>query len=200
MKLPDEKDHINHLTGEMSGVTQQVDPLIISKIHQLVSEGVNNVDEMERHINIYKKNELFQGKSMPSTFNRRWSPTRQDFANHIYSATMKNRMSKVDQENVSSLIDQWKKDNPNDMFFFRQYDSVSEEMRLLLVHQTNWQKRLLQLYGNIIVDDELHLNIDRHSLQKRNKTCAQNQRRRKQRKQKMKTQKLKTLKNALKDP
>ena len=40
---------------------------------------------------------------------------------HSINQFSKLRMSKVDQENVSLLIEKWQKTNPGDLFFFRPY-------------------------------------------------------------------------------
>ena len=51
---------------------------------------------------------------------------------------------------MAILIDKWKKDAPADNFFFR--PNTSED-RLLFCYQTEWQSRLLALYGNITLLD-----------------------------------------------
>ena len=81
----------------------------------------------------------------------------------MYRASVKNRFSKIDQENVVDNIDQWQSSHPEDFFYFRPYGEApqkptdseghSEEAvssNLLFVHQSRWQRRLLQRYGNDI--------------------------------------------------
>ena len=46
-------------------MSQQVDERIITKIHQLANEGVRDVREMQKHIKIYVKNELFCSSPLP---------------------------------------------------------------------------------------------------------------------------------------
>ena len=102
----------------------------------------------------------------------------------MYNATVRSRLSALDQDNVKLLIDNWTKENPEDNFFYRLYmesesgdllsmcagsdkntsnneleelgecdDEViitkagKQEDRLLFVHQTVWQSRLLVKYG-----------------------------------------------------
>lgn len=99
----------------------------------------------------------------------------------MYNATVRSRLSVLDQDNVKLLVDGWTKENPEDNFFFRPYTKGSEagdlpntcpgsdentsdneleecddeiitkarkqEGRLLLVHQSVWQSRLLLKYG-----------------------------------------------------
>ena len=44
-------------------MSQQIDKRIVLKIHQLVGEGVKQVREMQRHIRIFVKMELFGTKN-----------------------------------------------------------------------------------------------------------------------------------------
>jgi hypothetical protein len=99
-----------------------------------------------------------------------------DIRNHIYAATKRLRFSRIDQLNVEKKINEWKKINPSQKFFFRKYsyskskegideidtstpdgNKTTQDVRienetlsngLLLVYQKPWQQRLLTLYGN----------------------------------------------------
>ena len=42
-----------------------VDEKLIKKIYELVSEGVHQVREMERHLKVFVKNELFKDSPLP---------------------------------------------------------------------------------------------------------------------------------------
>lgn len=154
-----------------------MDERIVSKIRELVSEGVRSVKEVERHIKIYTKNEIFRDKAKPALENRRFYPKRRDIRNHMYLATVKLRFSKIDQVNLEQKVKEWQKERPCDHFLFRGYgevvqdpvpssapeedhdsvdddevkvDGVTSKQKLLFVHQTAWQKKLLAKYGNNI--------------------------------------------------
>ena len=163
---------------QATGLSKNVDSRIINKIHQLVGEGVRGVREMERHIKIYVKSELFRGLRVPPSTNRRYHPKRSDIRSHMYHASVKLRFSKMDQENLELKIREWQKEQPEDDFCFRGYgdvtpnsdilqnvfaeDTENKEVdeikvrmpnrcsRLLFCHQTKQQKRLLLLYGNAL--------------------------------------------------
>jgi hypothetical protein len=64
---------------------------VIQKIHELVGNGVDAVDEMRRAINQYVRSELFRDKQAPQPTNRAYYPSDQDFRNHMYRAHMKLR-------------------------------------------------------------------------------------------------------------
>ena len=108
-------------------MSQQVDERIIKKIHALVGEGIRSVEEMERAIKLYVKNEMFHGEALPPHENRRYFPFSRDIRNHMYTATTKLRLSKIDQENLHMKMMEWKKTSPNDSFFFRSYGQVKTE-------------------------------------------------------------------------
>lgn len=160
-------------------MTQRLDEKVIRKIEELVSEGVRTVHEMKRHLKIYIKDELFRGKEQPLRDNRRYFPRAKTIKNHMYNAAMRARLSFMDQDNVTRLVEKWKceKASSNDRFYFRPYVegsgefkntdlqneedsdddiSLNEEVmttakeqkgRLLFIHQTAWQSRLLCRYG-----------------------------------------------------
>ena len=87
----------------------------------------------------------------------------------MYKATVKQMLSKVDQENLEEKIKGWKMEDPEDQFFFRPCslsptEGVSENcfntdgnveahiiQNLLFAHQTAWQRHLIRRYGNEIM-------------------------------------------------
>lgn len=98
-------------------IKQPVDSRIMRRIEELVA-GVNDVYEMQRHIKVYVETTLLQGNTPPAT-NRRFSPKLSDIQNQMYQATVKYRRSKIDQENVSSKVHEWKSRYEQDKFYFR---------------------------------------------------------------------------------
>ena len=159
---------------------QPIDDKLVRKIHELVADGVNSVSEMERHLNSHVKNELFQGRTLPDSTSRRFYPTRSDIRNHMYQATIQHRHSKVDQENLQVKVEEWQKENPEDNFLFKPLLAEGEGMQgmanttaadaneaddldddvvslskegnnfIMFVHQTKWQRELLEKYGGEI--------------------------------------------------
>ena len=164
---------------------------MVEKIHQLVGRGVTQVNEMRRHLREFLTTDLFPGCELPNSTNRRFFPTKRDVRNHIYTATIKQRFAKCDQTNVQAKLREWQKQYPHDNFFFRPYadvtadqewhettcnDSSNEDdtevnittstsrQKLLYVHQTSWQKRLLSQYGNDICLLDATYKTTRYSL------------------------------------
>ena len=92
-------------------------------MQDLVGDGFRKIREMERHIRIYVKDELFPDSELPLFENMRFYPRGQDIRSHMYIAAAKNRLAKMDQENLQLKIDKWKQESPND-FFYRSYGAV----------------------------------------------------------------------------
>ena len=89
-----------------------MDSRILRRMDELVAEGINDVYEMRRHIKIFVKTSLFHGNSPPIS-NRRFSPKLSD----MYKATIKYRLSRIDQENVASKVEGWTAGNVDKVFF-----------------------------------------------------------------------------------
>ena len=97
-----------------NGLMQKVDGNIIGRIYELVNEGVRSVSEMERHLQLFVKYQML-------------ARTRTDIRNHMYKATQAQRLSKIDQEDVQCKLEEWKREYPEDSFFFRPCTVADDE-------------------------------------------------------------------------
>ena len=105
---------------QFGGMLQPVDKSLVDKIQILAGEGVKTVGEMKRHLRHYLRNDLFAGMTASPIMNRRYHLKDVDIRNHMYKATVKQMLSKVDQENLEKKIKQWRqKENSEDLFSFR---------------------------------------------------------------------------------
>ena len=153
-----------------------VDERVRQFIRQQVADGIHNVAEVTRHTEAYVRRQLFEGKTLPSKFNRRFYPHRRDYENIIYKARVAAMKSLVDQDNLMRKIDDWKAAEDVNIFFRPYVDPESSSdyvcvtdtegnvtihgggggggrSGLLFVHQTPWQRRLLCRYGSICLMD-----------------------------------------------
>ncbi|XP_048587483.1 uncharacterized protein LOC125570216 [Nematostella vectensis] len=107
--------------------------------------------------------------SLKEESNRRYHPKDVDIRNHMYKATVKQMLSKVEQENLEDKIKGRKEENPEDLLFFRPCSLSPTEAvfgntsdtdsnieaniteKLLFAHQTAWQRHLMGRYGNEIM-------------------------------------------------
>ena len=139
-----------------------VDARVVSHVNTLVEDGVFSIHEMKRHVKIFVKN-LFGNDPLPKQINRRFYPSRSDLRKMIYRQRCRLQKGLLDQENLSTKLDQWKMERPSDDFFFRASSSVQQptiedaedcgsvitdaDQTLLFIYQTSWQKKLLLRYG-----------------------------------------------------
>ena len=98
-------------------MSQQIGKGTVEKIQELVGEGVRNIREMEGAINVFVKNDIFQGESLPPRTSGHFFPERRNLQNHMCRASVKLRFSKIDQENLSMKVDIWRKEKAKDTFF-----------------------------------------------------------------------------------
>ena len=89
---------------------------------ELAEEGVRKPKDMKIHINEFLKHEIFPGEELPAKHNRRFFPTNADFRAHINRVIVKNRFSKIDQENIEELVNRWQASNLEDKYYFRKFD------------------------------------------------------------------------------
>ena len=129
---------------------------------------------------------------MPQKTNRRFYPSRGTIRSHIYKSVIKERYSKIDQEDLQKKVELWKENSPNNNFEFHPYATYGEEedkqpeigdeengseseeededmvktstKGLLFVHQTKEQGRLLERYGNELSMLDATYKTTRYSL------------------------------------
>ena len=117
---------------------------------------------MRRQLNVYVANEILsKDEVQPSPSNCQFCRLQVTYKVTSTLLQLEIVFLKLISKNISEKINQWSSSNPEDFFFFRPYGEVSsgsseeegnpEEAAtntLLFVHQTMWQRRLLQRYGN----------------------------------------------------
>ena len=160
--LPTKEAHSSvHPTEGAIGYAQRMHPKLAEKIHDLVSEGITNVQDVTRALKYYVNHTLCPG-SKPDISDRAYYPTADDIRNHIYRAQKSCQLSNLDQENLRLKIEQWKKDDPQRLLHFRPFtesepitgkessNTLESPPSLLFIHQELWQQQLLTKYGNTI--------------------------------------------------
>lgn len=102
-------EHTNHPTGDAGGLHQRIDGRLVTKIQELVSAGARSEKEVRRHLKIFVQRELYRGKQEPLKTNRRFYPSKATIRSHIYKSIVKERFSKIDQEDLLRKVELWKK-------------------------------------------------------------------------------------------
>ena len=62
--------YLSKIVVQVGGILQPIDRRLVHRTGELVSEGVETVDEMKRHLWQFVKTELFPGQTPPSSTNR----------------------------------------------------------------------------------------------------------------------------------
>ena len=164
--------HQYHKTHGAASYAQRLHPKLIEKIHEFVTEGTTQVQEVKRALKHYVQHSLCVNIK-PGLTNRAYYLTSTDIHNHIYLAQRACQLSKLDQENLNLKIQKWKKASPNSSFYFRPYtestnDSDTEQNEfdntLIYVHQESWQQELMVKYGNTISLMDATYKTTKHEL------------------------------------
>ena len=108
--------YINFINN--SSILQPIDKRLVRKIEALVGEEVKTVGEMKRYLHQYVKHELFNGEKSPGKSNRRYYLGNVDIRNHMYRATVKHMLSKIDQENLEKKLKSGRYTALNTQFIF----------------------------------------------------------------------------------
>ncbi|RMX36463.1 hypothetical protein pdam_00010007 [Pocillopora damicornis] len=172
-------EHTVHPTGEAGGLFQRIDERLVAKIQELVCAGARSEKEIRRHLKIFVQRELYRGKKAPLKTNIRFYPSKVTIRSHMYKSLVKERFSKIDQEDLQEKVKLWREISPEDYFEFQPYVTYNEEGEerngddddssrsdgeeddediilktptkgFLFAHQMKDQRRLLERYGNEI--------------------------------------------------
>ena len=117
-----------HIFVQAGGIHQGIDKMLVSKIQELVVGGARSVTEVRRHLKIYVEQDLYEDTQAPPKSNQRFYPSKTTIRSHIYKSVVKERFSKLDQENLQKKIECWKSKCPDETFYFRPLVKYSEEL------------------------------------------------------------------------
>ena len=97
-------EHTGHLMGELAGYSQHIDADLVSKIRELVDDGVRSLDAMKRHLTTYVEHEIlpeYDNVEVART-NRRFYPTDKDIRNHMYLAITETKYIRYNIESLAT--------------------------------------------------------------------------------------------------
>ena len=134
---------------QAADLTTPTDSRVVDHVNKAVDDRINNVSEMQRHVHVFVKS-LFQSSPLPVPINRRFYPTLFDLRQMIYRRRRANMHGMLDQDLVNQKIGTWLAARPHDFWIFRP-SNVDADRHLLLVHQSQWQRRLMLRYGQELV-------------------------------------------------
>ncbi|XP_071947786.1 uncharacterized protein [Antedon mediterranea] len=156
--LPDLDIHKNHPVGE-SCLIEKTAKEIIQQIESLAARKIWKVSVISKHLDEFRRNTLFKNKEMPPTSSRAYFPNHKDLHNILYRYKCRNRSSPVELQQLEELVQNWSEKNPDDHFYYRRKVNAKENSSFLLCYQSKQQKRLLNLYGDLVMLDATYKTI-----------------------------------------
>nr|XP_047133456.1 uncharacterized protein LOC124811602 isoform X2 [Hydra vulgaris] len=156
VSIDDLSCHDKHPVGQADLISQMIDPQISKKIEEYVKEGICNIREMKRLLQLFVK-DIFEKENLPPPNNRRFYPCVNIIRSHIVKMKQKLRYSMIDQECLLKKCHEWKKIDPHIKVLIRPKCEVTDNeicknnSTFLFVYQSQWQQDLLLRYGNEII-------------------------------------------------
>ena len=74
----------------------KIDSQVLTKVHDIIKEGVTKPRVIKVMLNLFVKNELFKGQQLPSLLDRRYYPTDKDLRNILYKWVFIHHLSQCD--------------------------------------------------------------------------------------------------------
>ncbi|XP_063220943.1 uncharacterized protein LOC134530205 [Bacillus rossius redtenbacheri] len=135
-------------------LSQEIHGDLVTEIKRLVNEGITAIRDVKLLLEQYVQIK-FSDDNMPSRINKAFYPEKSVIYAHVYRAIFSQKRDQIDQEVLQETIDEWKRQNNEDSFFFRPFEEVrdGDVPTLLFCHQTKWQQKLLLRYGSVCLLD-----------------------------------------------
>lgn len=140
---------------ETSLLNLPIDKSLQQEISRLVNNGFSNVKIVQSMLKDFIDRSCTT--LTPSNLSRAFFPDQRTIRNFIIKFTDEKHQSKIDQNALRIKIEQWKKSQPNDNFYFQPYSEVDGVVTpLMFCQQTEWQKYLLDRDGSICFLDAIY--------------------------------------------
>jgi len=118
ISLPTLNAHTDHIVREIPSYSQRIHPILITKIAELVVDGITDVQEICKMLRNYVKHTVSVQLSIsPSHTDKSFYPMPCDIRNHVSKAKRALQLSKLDQENLKLKIEEWQKSTPSSNHF-----------------------------------------------------------------------------------
>lgn len=153
VSLPLSAAHQHEISLE-SSLGNRINERIRKKNYEIVNSGITNVTIVKKILKSFVEAEFTNKEIRPSLFDRAFYPLSKDIKNHIHKAIASGKLSELDQENLRAKVDEWKKEEDCCRhFYFRPATEETEDTageNFLFIHQEDWQRRLMKMYGNAV--------------------------------------------------
>ena len=109
--------HKYHNMGQAAGLTELLDERIVKHLKKLIRNGCRYSKDLQSRAFIFVQEKVFFGEKHPGSLRRKFNPNRRKIKNLITSVKEETQYSKIDQENVPKLKEDWGK--WDDIYFTR---------------------------------------------------------------------------------
>ena len=161
--LPTVEAHSGHKVGEQGGFAQRIHPELIHQINEMVLQGITDSSEVKRALKFYVENHLSKQHGInPLETDRSFYPTLRDIQNHIYKSKKQLELSALDQENLRLKIQEWKRDKPESLFYFRPYikNQSVDEKEVPIPQPVSMTPNSGRFNGNCSSEESISVQVD----------------------------------------
>lgn len=120
INLPLAASHTNHTVSIESAFVNRMHIRLKERIKEHVKMGITSVPYIRKMLKSFLNKELSADCVTPSSNDRSYFPTNRDIRNCIHAALVKGQNSGLDQENLQKKIEEWQKEEPEDLYYYRQ--------------------------------------------------------------------------------
>lgn len=132
---------------ETSLLNLPTDKSVRNEISRLVNNGFSNIKIIQSMLKDFVEQSC---SSIPSNLSRAFYPSERTIKNFVTKFAYEQHQIKIDQGDLQTKITDWKISKPKDNFYFRPFSKENGIIKLFLFcQQTEWQRYLLNRYGNV---------------------------------------------------
>ena len=95
--------------GQAAGLTEPLEERIVKYLKKLIRNGCRNSKDLQSRAAEFVQDKIFFGEKHPGSLRRKFNPNRKKIKNLITNVKIETRYSKIDQENVAKLKEDWEK-------------------------------------------------------------------------------------------
>ena len=126
--FPNEEGHKFHYTGEAASIIQPIDERFANYIRVQIREGCKTPKDIQCRVAYFVKENIFGGLRVKEAQRNKFIPSRKKIRNLILSVRNETRYSKIDQDNIEHLKEQWMK--YGDVFLTLYQQNFEEEQMI----------------------------------------------------------------------
>lgn len=152
VSLPMASSHTNHTVTSECGYANSIHPKLRAKVDELVRNGITNSALVRRVLKHYVRTDPDMTCNVEANEgDRAYYPTPKDIRNAIQRCMAQENISSNDQVNLDHYLKHYQLENPSASISYTTTENLDQEeecKKFMFVHQEEWQKDLLQRYGN----------------------------------------------------